>query len=330
MTNTRPKRHLSRTGLDEYLANDAPATISVPGQPTCRIMINAGRRRMTLRTPAEGVIPVDPTYEHVSVRLVSDMGQRWCEVRVDYFDHPREAYLLLSDIADLIQESGVPFQTAVECALRIFQELLASSQSLGREQEIGLYGELLFLASCLASMDVADVLDAWKGFAPNEHDFVFEGMSFEIKTTSTERRRHRVGSVEQLQPVTGATLWLMSIQLTVASAATGRTLTELVDDIRKLTAGKTEIFDRLLAQAGWRERDRSTYTNEWRLRSTPAAFLVDADFPVLNRTAIETGCARPELIIDASYTIDLTSLSPGAPPNPADSFVKGADHEPID
>jgi hypothetical protein len=330
MTGARPKRHLSRTGLDEYLLNTAPATITVPGQPVCRIVINPSRRTMALSTPADGIVPTDPAYEHVAVRLISDMGHRWCEVRVDYFDHPREAYLLLSDIADLMQESAVPFQTAVVSALRTFQELLASSRSLGREQEIGLYGELLFLASCLGSMDTAEALDAWKGFAANEHDFVFEGVTFEIKTTSTERRRHRIGSVEQLQPLAGAALWLMSIQLTAASAATGRTLTELVDDIRDKAADQSEVFDRLLVQVGWRERDRSTYRDRWRLRSTPAAFLVDAEFPVLDRAAIETGCARPELILDASYTIDLTTLSPGAPPHPADSFVEGADHAAAD
>jgi hypothetical protein len=326
MTDTRAKRHLSRSGLDEYLLNTAPATITVPGQPACRVVIDAGRRKMALRTPADGVVPIDAGYEHVAVRLITDTGQRWCEVQVDFFDHPREAYLLLSDIADLMQESGVPFQTAVESALRTFEELLASSRSLGREQEIGLYGELIFLASCLGSMGTAEALDAWKGFAANEHDFVFAGVTFEIKTTSTERRRHRIGSVEQLQPLAGADLWLLSIQLTAASPATGRTLTELVDEIRVTTADLTAVFDRLLVQAGWRERDRSAYMDRWRLRSTPAAFLVNGDFPVLDRAAIEAGCVRPELILDASYTIDLTTLTPGAPPHPADSFVGRADH----
>ena len=166
-------------------------------------MIDAGRRKMALRTPADGVVPIDPGYEHVAVQLISDAGQRWCEVRVDYFDHPREAYLLLSDISDLMQESGLPFQAAVESALRTFQELLASSRSLGREQEIGLFGELLFLASCLSSVGTAKGLDSWKGFAANEHDFVFEGVDFrdqdhfnrtpassdrQRRTTSTARR----------------------------------------------------------------------------------------------------------------------------------------------
>jgi len=317
---------LSRTGLDEYLANQAPATISVPGHPECRISINPSSREMALRTPAGGFVPTDPAYEHVAVRLVSDMGRRWCEVRVDYFDHPREAYLLLSDISDLMQESGLHFQTAVESALRTFQELLTSSRSLGREQEIGLYGELLFLADCITSMGTTEAIDAWKGFAANEHDFVLGAATFEIKTTSTEHRRHRIGSVGQLQPVAGAELWLVSIQLTAASATTGRTLTEIVDDIRDQAAEQTEVLDRLLVQAGWRDRDRSTYRDVWRLRSTPRAFLVDADFPVLDRAAIEAGCSRPELILDASYTIDLDTLPPGAPPHPADSFVEGADH----
>jgi hypothetical protein len=326
VTGEHPTRHLSREGLDEYLLNSAPATITVPGTPMCRVVIDAGGRTMALHTPAGGVVPADPGYEHVAVNLITDAGRRWCEVRIDYYDHPREAYLLLSDICDLLQESKVRFQVAVESALRTFQELLASNRSLGREQEIGLFGELLFLAGCLESVDHAEALDAWKGFGANEHDFVFAAVSFEIKTTSTERRRHRIGSVEQLQPPAESALWLTSIQLTAASAATGRTLTELVDEIRFKTGELTEVFDRLLVQAGWRERDRNTYTERWRLRSTPAAFLVDADFPVLDRAAIEAGCARPELITDASYIIDLTTLTPGAPPHPADSFVGGDDH----
>jgi hypothetical protein len=277
-------------------------------------------RRIALRT-VSGDRPMRPIdLENVALRLVSEGSTRWYEVSVEYGQHPHESYLFLSDISDLLQQEGLPFELAVESAISTFEEILARSRSLSREKQIGLFGELLFLASCVDATSIEDAVLAWKGYAPNEHDFVFPTGAFEIKSTTSESRRHHISGFDQLLPLPDCPLWLVSVQLTSATPSTGRTLAELVDDTRRLTADHPE-FDRSLTVAGWRERDRSAYRTSYRLRSTPAAYKIDDMFPALTRSAIARGCPRPELIVDGAYTVDLTDLATGAPPSPADHFI---------
>ena len=321
MTSGRPTRHLSRSALEEYLGHSSPSVLRIPGEPTCRVIVDPERRQISLRTPYDGRALPALDLENVDLRVVSVDGSRWHEMSIGYTDHPHESYLFLSDITDLMQQDNVPFEAAVTCAVATFEEILAHSRSLSREKQIGLFGELLFLLSCIRTISVRDALSAWKGYAPNEHDFVLPAGAFEIKTTTTETRRHRISGLDQLSPVPGSPLWLVSIQLTSATPATGRTLSEVIDEARALTENDPEL-DRSLARAGWRERDRSTYHTSYRLRSTPAAFAIKGDFPALTRSAVARGCVHPELIIDASYTIDVTGLTPGEPPSPADHFIK--------
>ncbi|MED5812901.1 PD-(D/E)XK motif protein [Mycolicibacterium sp. 050232] len=247
--------------------------------------------------------------------------RRWYEVEIEYAEHPHESYLFLSDISDLLQQEACRFDTALEAAVSTFEQILAHSRSLSREKQVGIYGELMFLQHCIQEASAASAITAWKGFAENEHDFVFPDGSFEIKTTTSEARRHRISSLDQLSPVPGSPLWLVSIQVTAATPATGRTLADVVDETRQM-AGHHPELDKSLARAGWRERDRATYRNPYRLRSTPAAYKIDDQFPSITRAALVRASARPELIINASYVIDLTALTPGEPPSPAGRFIE--------
>lgn len=321
MITRNPKRHLSRAALDEYLDHSSPSVLTIPGEPICRLVVDPAQRRIALRTTHDGRPAPALDLEYIHLNVVHIDGDRWYELSIEYTDHPHESYLLISDITDLLQQEGVTFEVAVVSAVATFEQMLAHSRSLSREKQIGLFGELLFLLGCIRATSVQEGIESWKGFAPNEHDFVFPAGAFEIKTTTTEARRHRISGLEQLRPLPDSPLWLISIQLTAATPATGRTLSEIVDEARELTSDDTDLA-RSLARAGWRERDRDTYRTPYRLRSTPAAYLVDSDFPALTRQAIARGCAHPELFVDASYMIDVTTLSSGEPPSPADQFIR--------
>ncbi|RZU73635.1 putative PD-(D/E)XK family protein DUF4420 [Micromonospora kangleipakensis] len=289
-------------------------------------MFDPPRCEMTLRTPhSDEDLPDLASYEHVETRVAITGGIAWSEITIRYGANGHEAYLLLSDIADMIQQNRLPFPAAVLSALNTFQDLLARTGTLSPEKQTGLYGELLFLESCLTTMAAESAIGAWKGCAPNEHDLVLPGVCFEIKTTRTEKRRHKIGSLEQLEPLPGVPLWLLSVQLTSAGPGSGRTLTELVDDVCEAAGPARATVESMLAHAGWRDRDRALYREHQTLRTVPAAYLVDHDFPVLNRRSLQHGCAQPGLIVDAVYTIDLTSLQHGEPPAPADRFVQGND-----
>ncbi|MBW6439256.1 PD-(D/E)XK motif protein [Actinoplanes hulinensis] len=319
-------RHLSRDGLADYVAR-VPAAIAVPGEPSCRIDFEPQRHELSLRTPYQGTDAPDVArYENVRTSVVDDAGSLWAEIVVRYDDNEYEAYLLISDIADLIQQDGLPFPAAVDTALSTFGALLTRAGALSAERQIGLYGEMIFLESCIRQLGPATAVESWKGHAANEHDFVFQTFTCEIKTTRTERRRHTISGLDQLDPVPGAPLWLISVQITTATSVSGRSLAQLVDDVRAATGPAAPTLGQALGLAGWRERDRSLYREPWRLRALPAAFPVNNDFPSLNRQMIKSACPRPELIVGATYTVDLTNLTPGTPPAPAHSFITGDHH----
>lgn len=321
MSRPLPKRHLSRSALDEYLGHNSPSVLTIPGEPVCRLVIDPDRRRIALRTAYDGRPMPSLDMEFITLQVIVADQQRWYEIQIEYLQHPRESYLFLSDVSDLLQQEGLKFDTAVEAAVSTFEQILAHSRSLSREKQVGLFGELMFLQHCVQETSVSTAIASWKGCAENEHDFVFPVGSFEIKTTTSESRRHRISGLDQLVPVPGSPLWLLSIQVTAATPDTGRTLSDVVDETRKM-AGDNPGLDKSLARAGWRERDRATYRTPYRLRSTPAAYKVDGHFPSVTRASLAHGSARPELIVSASYVIDVTSLIPGEPPAPADLFTK--------
>jgi hypothetical protein len=314
------KRHLSRSALEEYLGHESPSVLAIPGTPTCRLVVEPQRRRIALRAAYDGRPLPSLDLEYVELGLISDGPDRWYQIAVTYAQHPHESYLFLSDISDLLQQGGCTFDVAVESVVDTFEQLLAHSHSLSREKEIGLLGELLFLRSCIQASTVDAAVNAWKGFAANEHDFVFPSGGFEIKSTTSEARRHRISGLNQLEPLPDSPLWLISIQLTSGTPSTGRTLTDIVDEVRQLTADDP-VLNRALARAGWRDRDRATYRTHYRLRSNPKAYLVNDTFPALTRAAVQRGCVHPELIVDASYLVDVTPLPGGDPPPPADHFI---------
>jgi Putative PD-(D/E)XK family member, (DUF4420) len=306
--------------LGEYLGNSSPSTLTIPGDPACRLVTDPQRHRIALRTPYDGGPLPTLDLEYVELRVISENETRWYELGVEYSQHPHESYLFLSDISDLLQQESCPFDVAVESVVSTFDELLAHSRSLSREKQVGLFGELLFLISCIRATTVDDAVSAWKGFTGNEHDFVFPSGAFEVKTTTTEARRHRISSLDQLSPLPNTPLWLISVQLTSATPSTGQTLAEMIDEARQLTSDHREL-ERSLARAGWRERDRATYRTPYRLRSVPVAYRIDDSFPALTRAAVARGCPHPELIIDATYVVDVSGLTHGDPPSPADQFT---------
>lgn len=315
------KRQLSRLALNDYLAQLSPAVVTIPGSPSCRLVTDPQSRSISLRVTADNQTLQPLDLENVELRVISENSTRWFELKLDYGDHAYESYLFLSDVADLIQLENISFVDAVDAAVATFEEILARSRSLSRESQVGLFGELLFFLKCVARIGPQAAIEAWKGYTRNEHDFVLASGAFEIKTTTSETRRHRISSFEQLQPLPRSPLWLVSVQITSGTQATGRTLAQLIDESRR-SVGEDADFDRKLAQAGWRERDRTSYRTYYRPRSAPRVYLVDKSFPALTRGAVVKGCTRPELILEGTYTIDVTALEPSSAPAPADEFVE--------
>lgn len=313
-------RHLSLSGFLEYLDSGVPTRIPFEGSPSVALIVDPGQRRLSLRA---SIPPDDPTTaspndrENVTIRQVRENGQSWLDVTLTDPALFATAYPVLCAIADRIQLEGNHPVAAIEETLRHLGRLLARSGRLSTDQEIGLVGELTLLAHLAREIGPEAAVRAWRVCPPEEHDFSFPACDAEVKTTTDERRQHWIGSPAQLQPSPGRSLWLVSVQVTGAGEHPGGTLGELVTRVRRLTEGTVvrDTFERQLTSAGWRDEDENLYPRRWRLRSTPAVFHVDADFPSVTWAGLHHACSEAHRIVDWRYRIDLTGLpTPSAAP----------------
>jgi len=107
---------------------------------------------------------------------------------------------------------GTPSLTTLKNSVQLWRGLL--SQYKNQDQlERGLIGELWVLNE-LIDLYGPRFVEYWIGPTHQRHDFRFDDVELEIKTTNSKDRTHTISSVEQLEPTDGSILYLISILLT--------------------------------------------------------------------------------------------------------------------
>lgn len=315
------RRHVGFGNVDYMWSYGVDVKLPVEGDPPCAILLKPTENTIQLVTVLVGAEPDLSKLRNVSARVYVEDDAEMVSIvaRVDESVHA--AYGLLASIADGVQLDGLSVSGAAQAALQEHRNLLAGRDGLSPEKEVGLYGELLFLEHIIAEWGSERALDSWAGPLSEEHDFVFPTLRIEVKTTSSEHRRHMITSLEQLMPQRGIPLSLLSIQLTKSAHSMGRTLSQLVGSIRSLCGGPVPELEDRLAGCGWKDEHARLYRTAWTLRSSPAAFPVEGDFPRILPALIAGQVPHPELVSDVQYRIDLTNMSPGALPQPFSGFT---------
>jgi hypothetical protein len=314
-------RHLNFENLDTYWAARVPVQIPVPGEPSCQLHLDPRHDEVSLLTPLVGNEPDVARFRNITLDTFAEDGVNWAELRVAVAVSLHAAYSLLTSVADRIQLMGESLAVAVPRAIAEHRDVLAGRAGLSDEQEIGLYGELLVVESLLKNDDKAEAVAAWTGPLSEEHDFSFASAHVEVKTTTAERRRHLIGALQQLEPVSGVPLWLLSVQITRSSGSGGRTLSQLVSDVRRLAGELVIDLDDRLAAAGWDNGLRDLFTAVWTLRSTPRCYRVDASFPALTGERLAQAVPRASLLSDVRYRVDVTDLEYSTAPPALAVFV---------
>jgi hypothetical protein len=256
---------------------------------------------------------------HVQVESVVYQGERFLEVSTVDERLVVDGYSMLTAIADRIQLDGQPALAALEETLGTWRAILAARVRMPVEAEVGLVGELIVLEALLSTESPPPV-SCWKAVHGEEHDFGLRDADLEVKTTSGERRQHWIHGLGQLLATAATPLWLLSIQVTRGGAGPGRTLPELVGNV--IAAAAPEQRDELrqrLASVGWCPEDSDLFADRWRLRSMPAAFLVDDSFPRLTVDQLTAANIENSAIRRVSYELDLSDrrCSPDPPPTVA-------------
>ena len=314
-------RHLNFDTLDTYWVSAVPIEIPTQGHPVCRLRLDPPRGEVSLLVPLVGVEPNLSHLRNIEVHAFVEDDLSWAELRIEVAGSLHSAYGILASVADRMQLDGESLAVAVPRAIAEHRYVVAGRVALSAEQEIGLYGELLLLESLMRSGSVKARIEGWAGPLSEEHDFVLGGFDVEVKTTSSERRSHFIGNLHQLVPLQGVPLWLVSIQITRSVGGVGRTLTELIADVRAQAGSSVVDLDNRLISAHWDDSARDLFTTPWTLRSTPRSYRVDHAFPALTADRLLQAVPRSSFLSDVSYRLDVTDLEPEQAPSPVTSFV---------
>lgn len=315
-------RHLTFTTLDDLWGNGAPMVLPIKGEPPCRLQLDPKNGLITLVTAYDTPEPDVAKLKNVGFSAVSSGDDELAELTVRVEGSVHGAYGLLATIADELQIEKMPLAAAVAAGVARHRNVFASRGAMTTEKEVGLIGELLFLEFLIHQIGAGPATAAWQGPLSEEHDFTFDSVHIEVKTTSGERRRHVVHGLDQLVPLRGVPLSLLSVQLTRSSPDGGRTLPQVVANVRKIAGGHQVEVDAMLASFGWQDEDADLYPTFWALRSEPRAYDVKNDFPAMTPDLVSPVVPNFALLSDVSYRVDLTDLHHDALPDPIGGFVE--------
>jgi len=186
---------------------------------------------------------------------------------------------------------------AVLHAVRDWERLFRSRRQLGRDEELGLWGELWFLEQS-RRLDAA--LAAWRGPDPGRLDFVGSRFAIEVKT-SLSGHSHRT-SVDQIRLGDAyGNAFLMS--LWAAESPDGQDLPALVAAIRSRCHASNE-FERRLALTGFSDSDADCYDHRFVVVGEPL-FIEWARLPRI--TAYDPGASN----IAYTFEVDDTTALAG-------------------
>lgn len=189
-----------------------------------------------------------------------------------------------------------------------WQEILARRRAgiLGRNEIIGLVGELHFLRDILLSrMHPEAAIAAWRGPFGDEQDFAIAEVIFEVKTQiSTADRCILVSSADQLD--TSRTRIILCHQIltpTLSDDPGGRTLNSLVAELRSFLRDRgghaLDRFEVALFEAGWLAR--SEYDEDsWKLVDR-VFYEVREGFPRITRASLCPGVNEVRYSIQTAH-----------------------------
>lgn len=316
MTALPSERHLRPEGLREYLAAAVPTLVPVEGDPKCFLVVDPALQRVAIRVPwSAGELPDLTSYRHFFAETTARDGARWGEFGATGNEVLLDAYPVICAVADRVQQDGKPFAIAVREVLETYHELLRGIGRLSDQEEVGLFGELWVLDRLIDGLGEATAVGAWRGAVSEEHDFGLPDDDVEVKTTMSETRRHWVGTATQLEPTVGRPLWVLSLQVTTAGVG-GLSLPELIASLRlRIVDGTVRaVLEDRLGLVRWRDDQAALYGRRFRLRTDPATFRVDDDFPAVTPAKLATAGVAVQRVAAVSYLIDLSGLPPDTPP----------------
>lgn len=308
MSNTYSTPFPPLSHIEELIGVGNPSGFGLLGTPEAQILVIPSERRLEARILEDSSEPDVSRFRFIDSRRLVDDGRSWNSLSIVWTHTAFEAYLFLCDIIDRVQAKGESLATAAEVVLQGMGSILRRQSSLTREQEIGLFGELLVLDHLLKNLNPADAIKAWRGPQSEEHDFVLGDYDLEVKTTTSDERIHWITNARQLAPAENRPLKLASVQLTPKGGSGSCTLGTLVDHLVESLGDATPSFLRILESSGYTREDADLYPTQWALRDVAACFAVDDEFPKITGDELARLPLGGGRIKALRYQINITGL----------------------
>jgi len=318
---TTPTDQLTPDTLEKYFRSGTVTTHHVSDSPEVLITIDGPGQKISVLTPRDGMQLDTSWLRRVTTGVDVRAGVEWARLTLDARGMYAEAYGLVISVVQAVR-GGATFAAASSAAMTNMKALLAAKPRISEEKQIGLVGELLVFRALLDAFDEHAVIDWWLGPLAEEHDYAFPAFDAEVKTTLGESRTHVIHGAGQLDPSPGRPLWLVSVQITRAGGdPNGAGLPGLVEEIRQRLTSTRDRFVRRLTSEGWDDDDVAMYPTTYVLRTRPAAYLVDDDFPAVTPGRLQSVVPHSNLVSDVTYRVDVSGRVVGSPGSPLDVFL---------
>ena len=195
--------------------------------------------------------------------------------------------------------------------LHIWQNFMRkhSVEGLTKEAQIGLFGELFFLAANLLDRAPAhDVVNAWKGPTGGNQDFDIGGRCVEVKSTTViPPVSVNIASMTQLDETVVELLLLCHMSLAL-DGGEGESLPGLVERLRATIqiqdVSALDGFNAKLIEAGYLDAHSALYSDARYMHRETRFFAVTNGFP-----RVAPGDLR-EGISECNYTVVLAACAP--------------------
>ena len=167
-----------------------------------------------------------------------------------------------------------------------------ASPGLSKEEQRGLYGELLFLRKCFQTkMNFLKVVDTWNGPEKGAKDFLSDKWGVEIKTsTGTNPQKIQISSEKQLDPENLESLFMFHIIL--EEKASCETLNGMIENLTELLQDdyiSVNRFRNKLLEAGYFDQHKNLYDTPGYYVKKENFYLIEKEFPRIQKTDLRDG-----------------------------------------
>jgi hypothetical protein len=307
------RKHTPVSVFLRHIEEHSHIAYGIEGSPNCRIEVRPAKKEIDILVLNDLSVPDTTGLRNLNSLQLADGSDHWNCLRLSWSHTPIESYTFACLVVDRVQGQGESLATATDVALAGIRDLLRKERALTREQEVGLFGELLVVDILTDQFGASDAMESWIGPHSEEHDFGLSDSDFEVKTTTSEHRTHWISSSMQLMALGERELRLISIQVTPRSLGWSLTLPELVSQIALKIDNYSGQFWRKLEAVGYFEEDEDLYQTKWALRSDIKEFEINSQFPKITPSELEKIGVNGTEVPEVRYRISLDGKNPATP-----------------